>query len=91
MADIDKDLENLILAGLGVVAYSSERGKQFIDELASQGKDALSWNGLANTELRHDPEAEARVIRESELAAGMQTMASDGTDDAARQENSQEK
>ena len=74
MADIGEDLENLFLAGLGVAAYAAEQGKQLADELTAKGRVAVSQSQKLNSELHHDAEATARVMREIELEARMRAM-----------------
>ena len=50
-------VKKVMLAGVGAVAYTAEKSKGLIDELAKKGEETIETGKALNQELKHNREA----------------------------------
>lgn len=74
MSSIGEGFKNIILAGIGVMAYTSEKGKEIVDQLVEKGELTLDQGRELNEELRRKADDATKGVRESALEAAMKVM-----------------
>ena len=74
MSSIGDGFKNIILAGIGVMAYTGEKGKEIVDQLVEKGELTLDQGRELNEELRRKADDATKGVRESALEAAMKAM-----------------
>ncbi len=74
MANIGDGLKSIFLAGIGIMAYTGEKGKEIVDQLVEKGELTLDQGRELNEELRRKAGDATKGVRESSLEAVMKTM-----------------
>ena len=74
MANIGDGLKNIFLAGIGMMAYTGEKGKEVIDQLVEKGEITLDQGRELNEELRRKTDDATKGVRESALETIMKAM-----------------
>ena len=74
MSNIGEGFKNIILAGIGAMAYTGEKGKEIIDQLVDKGEITLDQGRELNEELRRKADDATKGVRESALEAAMKAM-----------------
>ena len=77
MTDIGDGFKNMFLAGIGVMAYTGEKGKEIIDQLVTKGEAALDQSRELKEELQRKAAETTSGIRENTLEARMKAMTSE--------------
>lgn len=80
MSNIGEGFKNIFLAGIGVMAYTGEKGKEVIDQLVSKGEITLEQGRELNEELQRKAGEATSGIRESALEATMRMMSPEERD-----------
>lgn len=52
--DIGKDLKNILLAGIGAVAVTTEKSQALLEELVKKGELTVEQGKVLNEELKHN-------------------------------------
>ena len=74
MVDFGEGLKNIFLAGIGVMAYTGEKGKEIVDQLVEKGEITLDQGRELNEELRRKADDATKGVRESALETAMKAM-----------------
>ena len=74
MANIGDGIKNIILAGIGAMAYTGEKGKEIIDQLVDKGEITLDQGRELNEELRRKADGATKSMREGTLETIMRAM-----------------
>lgn len=74
MANIGDGLKSIFLAGIGVMAYTGEKGKEIVDQLVEKGEITLDQGRELNEELRRKADDATKGVRESALETAMKAM-----------------
>lgn len=74
MANIGDGLKSIFLAGIGIMAYTGEKGKEIVDQLVEKGELTLDQGRELNEELRRKADDATKGVRESSLEAVMRAM-----------------
>lgn len=53
LLDLEKDLKNIFLAGVGAVALTAEKSEALVKELVKKGELTVEQGKALNEELRH--------------------------------------
>ena len=77
MSSIGEGIKNIILAGIGVMAYTGEKGKEIVDQLVEKGEITLDQGRELNEELRRKADDATKGVREGALEAAMKAMTPD--------------
>ncbi|MBR0405163.1 MAG: hypothetical protein IJI68_08200 [Eggerthellaceae bacterium] len=80
MSNIGEGFKNIILAGIGVMAYTGEKGKEIVDQLVEKGEITLDQGRELNEELRRKADDATKGVREGALEATMKAMTPDERD-----------
>ena len=80
MSNIGEGFKNIILAGIGVMAYTGEKGKEIVDQLVEKGEITLDQGRELNEELRRKADDATKGVREGALEAAMKAMTPDERD-----------
>lgn len=81
-----EDLKNIFLMGLGAMSLTSEKAKEFKEELLDKGNKIYEQGKVANTELRHNIESKIKEnvtiivnkdITKEDILSQIQTMNED--------------
>ncbi len=51
--ELGKDLQNLLLLGIGAAALTAEKGKEIVEELIKRGEITVEQGKALNEELKH--------------------------------------
>ena len=74
MSNIGDGFRNIFLAGIGAMAMTGEKGKEFIDQLVSKGEITMDQGRELNTELSRKVDDATLPARENALEARMRFM-----------------
>lgn len=74
MTNIGDGFKNIFLAGIGVLAYTGEKGKEIIDQLVEKGEITLDEGKELNEELKRKAEETTTSVRDGFLEARMSLM-----------------
>lgn len=74
MSNIGEGFKNIILAGIGAMAYTGEKGKEIVDQLVEKGEITLDQGRELNEELRRKADDATKGVREGALEAAMKAM-----------------
>ena len=74
MANIGDGFKNIFLAGIGMMAYTGEKGKEIVDQLVEKGEITLDQGRELNEELRRKADDATKGVREGSLEAVMRAM-----------------
>lgn len=53
LAELGSDLKKILLAGIGAVAVTAEKGEEIVKELVKKGEITLEQGKVLNEELKH--------------------------------------
>lgn len=54
MSNLNEDLKRILLAGVGAIATTTEKGKQVVDTLVEKGQLTVEQGKVLNEELKRD-------------------------------------
>ena len=74
MTNIGDGFKGIFLAGIGMMAYTGEKGKEIIDQLVEKGEITLDQGRALNEELKHKAADSTTGLREGALEASMRLM-----------------
>ena len=81
MSNIGDGFKNIFLAGIGVLAYTGEKGKELIDQLVEKGEITLEQGKELSEEFQRKAEDTANDLYQSALEAHMRRMSSEERDE----------
>ena len=58
LAELGSDLKKILLAGIGAVAVTAEKGEEIVKELVKKGEITLEQGKVLNEELKHKVKAQ---------------------------------
>ena len=59
--NISEDLKRIVLAGIGVVATTTEKSKQVLDDLVKKGELTVEQGKILNEELKRNIQPKAKA------------------------------
>ena len=81
MSNIGDGFKNILLAGIGALAYTGEKGKEIIDQLVEKGELTMEQGRDLNEELQRKAGETATNLRDSALEARMRMMTPEERDE----------
>lgn len=81
MSNIGDGFKNIFLAGIGVLAYTGEKGKEIVDQLVEKGEITLEQGRELNEELQRKAADTTTTIRDGALEARLKVMTPEERDE----------
>ena len=67
LAELGSDLKKILLAGIGAVAVTAEKGEEIVKELVKKGEITLEQGKVLNEELKHKVKAQPAPAEKTSL------------------------
>ena len=67
LAELGSDLKKILLAGIGAVAVTAEKGEEIVKELVKKGEITLEQGKVLNEELKHKVKAQPATAEKTSL------------------------
>lgn len=81
MSNIGEGFKNIFLAGVGVMAYTGEKGKELIDQLVEKGEITIEQGKELSEELQRKAGDTANDLRQSALESRLRRMTPEERDE----------
>jgi polyhydroxyalkanoate synthesis regulator phasin len=63
LINLSEDLKRIFLAGVGAIAITAEKSKEFVDELVKKGELTVEQGKVLNEELKRNMKEKVRDVR----------------------------